>query len=133
MIYSASRNPFIVSAGILKAGWLNIAFNASSPPAFSAASNLALNFAKNMTWNGKYPVVKLVTQTYELGVKLTKEAMSTLENQIKRLTDSSHETFPDLGKWFIDICYGETSPNRDRPFPLRNFYHPPNHSATSGN
>jgi transposase len=68
----------------------------------------ALNFAKNMTWNGKYPVVKLVTQTYELGVKLTKEAMSTLENQIKRLTDSSHETFPDLGKWFIDICYGET-------------------------
>lgn len=68
----------------------------------------ALNFAHNMTWNGKHPVVKLVTETYELGVKLTKEAMSTLEKQINRLTDSTHETFPDLGKWFIDINYGAT-------------------------
>lgn len=68
----------------------------------------ALNFAHNMTWNGKHPVVKLVTKTYELGVRLTKEAMSKIEKQIKRLTDSNHEYFPDLGKWFIDICYGET-------------------------
>jgi len=34
--------------------------------------------------------------------------MSTIEKQIKRLTDSSHKDFPDLGKWFIDICYGAT-------------------------
>lgn len=61
-----------------------------------------------MTWNGKHPVVKLVTKTYELGVRLTKEAMSEIEKQIMRLTDSSHETFPDLGKWFIDICYETT-------------------------
>ncbi|WP_442940373.1 hypothetical protein, partial [Nostoc sp.] len=44
-----------------------------------------------------------VTITYELGVRLTKEAMLTLEKQIKRLTDSNYESFPDLGKWFIDI------------------------------
>ena len=56
----------------------------------------------------KSQVVKLVTETYELGVKLTKEAMSKVEKQIKRLTDSTHETFPDLGKWFIDIRSGAT-------------------------
>ncbi len=68
----------------------------------------ALNFAQNMTWNGKHPVVKLVTQTYETGVKLTKKAMSKIERQIKRLTDSTHDFFPNLGKWFIDICCGAT-------------------------
>lgn len=68
----------------------------------------ALNLAKNMTWKGKHPVVKLVTQTYETGVKLTKKAMRKLEKEIKRLTKSTDEEFPDLGKWFIDICCGKT-------------------------
>lgn len=69
----------------------------------------ALNFAQNMTWNGKHPVVKLVTQTYQTGVKLTKEAMLKIEKQIQRLTNSTHEKFPNLGKWFIDICCKTTS------------------------
>ncbi|BAY66958.1 transposase (plasmid) [Calothrix brevissima NIES-22] len=68
----------------------------------------ALNFAKTMTWKGKYPVVKLVTQTYETGVKLTNQAMSSLEEQIERLTNSTHEKFSNLGKWFVDICCGST-------------------------
>lgn len=67
----------------------------------------ALKLAKNMTWKGKHPVVKLVTQTYETGVKLTKKAMRKLEKEIKRLTQSTDEEFPDLGKWFIDICCGK--------------------------
>jgi len=29
--------------------------------------------------------------------------MSKVEKQIERLTDSTHKTFPDLGKWFIEI------------------------------
>ncbi|MEH2244960.1 hypothetical protein [Nostoc sp.] len=57
-----------------------------------------LSVAISKNWNGKHPVVKLVTKTYELGAKLTIEVMSTIEKQIKRLTYSSHETFPDLGK-----------------------------------
>lgn len=61
-----------------------------------------------MTWKGKHPVVKLVTQTYESGVKLTKKAMSKIEEQIERLTNSTHELFPDLGNWFIDIYCGKT-------------------------
>ncbi|GAB1539651.1 hypothetical protein NUACC21_23180 [Scytonema sp. NUACC21] len=68
----------------------------------------ALNFAQNMTWKGQHPVVKLVTQTYKNGIKLTKQAMLTIEKQIKRLTNSTDEDFPNLGKWFIDI-YCETT------------------------
>lgn len=68
----------------------------------------ALKFAENMTWKGKHPVVKLVTQHYEAGVKLTKKAMSQIERQIERLTNSMHENFTNLGKWFIDICCAKT-------------------------
>ncbi len=63
-----------------------------------------LKFAETMTWKGKNPVVKLVTQTYETGVKLTQKAMSKIEEQIERLTNSTDKDFPNLGKWFIDIC-----------------------------
>jgi len=68
----------------------------------------ALNYAENMKWKGKNPVVKLVTQTYQTGVKLTKQAMDEIENKIQRLTNSNDKKFPNLGKWFIDICYGAT-------------------------
>lgn len=68
----------------------------------------ALNFAKTMTWNGKHPVVKLVTQTYATGVRLTKKAMQEIENKISRLTNFGQENLPNLGKWFVDICYGAT-------------------------
>ena len=68
----------------------------------------ALKFASTMTWKGKHPVVKLFTQTYQTGVKLTKKAMSQIEKKIERLTNSTHELFPDLGNWFIDIYFGKT-------------------------
>lgn len=55
----------------------------------------ALNFAKTMTWKGRHPVVKLLTQTYETGVKLTAKEMQALETQIERL--------PGLEKWFVNI------------------------------
>lgn len=68
----------------------------------------ALNFAKTMTWKGKHPIVKLITETYEKGVKLTKKAMETIEGQIERLTESTHPEFPNLGKWFVNIYYDTT-------------------------
>ena len=54
-----------------------------------------LRFARTMTWNGRHPVVDLVTTTYQTGVTLTKDAMETVEAQLQRL--------PNLGKWFVDI------------------------------
>lgn len=68
----------------------------------------ALHFAKTMSWNGKHPVVKLVTQTYRSGVRLTRKAMQEIENQIERLTNSAEDSLPNLGKWFIDIYCGVT-------------------------
>jgi hypothetical protein len=54
-----------------------------------------LQFARTMTWNGRHPVVDLVTTPYQTGVTLTKDAMETVEAQLQLL--------PDLGKWFVDI------------------------------
>jgi transposase len=54
-----------------------------------------LQCARTMTWNGRHPVVDLVTTTYQTGVTLTKAAMETVEAQLQRL--------PDLGKWCVDI------------------------------
>jgi hypothetical protein len=42
-------------------------------------------------------VVELVTSVYQIGVKLTKEAMKAVETQLQRL--------PSLEKWFVDIEY----------------------------
>ena len=50
-----------------------------------------------MKWKGSHPTVKLITETYQTGVKLTKREMKEVENQIQRL--------PELGKWFVDIFY----------------------------
>ena len=54
---------------------------------------------------GKLPVITLVTQIYQIGVKLTQKAMTQVETQIQRLTNSKLEELPDLGKWFVDISY----------------------------
>ena len=59
-----------------------------------------IKFAQTMTWKGGHPIVKLVTEIYETGIKLTKKEMENVENQINRL--------PELGKWFIDIFYNST-------------------------
>ncbi|GAL91551.1 mobile element protein [Microcystis aeruginosa NIES-44] len=68
----------------------------------------ALKFAKTMTWKGKHPIVKLITETYEKGVKLTKKARKKIEEKIERLTESTNQDFPNLGQWFIDIYYDKT-------------------------
>jgi hypothetical protein len=55
-----------------------------------------VNFAETMTWHGQHPVVKLVEKTYHTGVKLTKKAMTKLEERFERL--------PGLEKWFVCIA-----------------------------
>ena len=55
----------------------------------------ALRFAQTLCFKGKHPVVHLITETYQCGVKLTQKAMAQLETRIQRL--------PGLGKWFVEI------------------------------
>jgi hypothetical protein len=53
----------------------------------------ALNFAQTMTWNGRHPVVKLVEDIYQTGVRLSQKQMKELEKRFQRL--------PGLEKWFV--------------------------------
>jgi hypothetical protein len=56
-----------------------------------------------VTPSGQNPVVRLVTEIYKTGVKLTKQAMAEVENQIQRLTCLTvQEEQLNLGKWFVD-------------------------------
>jgi hypothetical protein len=48
-----------------------------------------------MTWKGRQPVGELVTTTYKTGVKLTQQAMNTVEKPLQRQ--------PGLEKWFVDL------------------------------
>jgi hypothetical protein len=52
----------------------------------------ALQFTRTLTWNGKHPVVALVTATYQTGGTLTKDAMESVEAQLQRLSVLNRST-----------------------------------------
>jgi len=84
--YHSKYNPVERCWGILENYWNG---------ALLDSVEAVLRFASNMTYNGKHPIVQLVTTTYETGVKLSGKAMDLVETLIKRL--------PQLEKWFVDI------------------------------
>lgn len=86
--YHSKYNPIERTWGVLENHW-----NGSILDDISTV----LYFAQTMTWKGKHPIIKLVTETYQTGVRLTSQAMAEVENQIQRL--------PELGRWFVDIFY----------------------------
>lgn len=91
--YHSKYNPVERCWGVLENHWNGDVLD---------ALDTALNFAKTMTWKGKHPVVELLTQTYETGVKLTAKEMRALEAQLERL--------PGLEKWFVNIpCTAEAA------------------------
>jgi hypothetical protein len=77
-------------------GWLEKHWNGSLLDSLATV----LEFAKTLTIKGKQPVVTLVQEVYHTGVKLTKQAMAEVEEQINRL--------PDLQKWFVSIIVNPT-------------------------
>lgn len=72
-------------------GWLEQHWNGELLDSIDAV----LNFAKSLEFRGNRPVVHLVSQVYETGVKLSQTAMAELEKQFQRL--------PGLEKWFVEI------------------------------
>ena len=95
--YHSKYNPIERTWGILENHWNGSILD---------EIDTVLNFARTMTWKGQNPVVTLVTEIYKTGVKLTKQAMAEVENQIQRLTCVLvHDEQLNLGKWFIDIVY----------------------------
>ena len=95
--YHSKYNPIERTWGILENHWNGSILD---------EIDTVLNFARTMTWKGQNPVVRLVTKIYKTGVKLAKQAMAEVENQIQRLTCVLvHDEQLNLGKWFIDIVY----------------------------
>lgn len=84
--YHSKYNPVERCWGILENYWNG---------ALLDSIEAVLGFAANMTYNGKHPLVELVTTAYKKGVKLSTKAMVLLETLIQRL--------PQLEKWFVDI------------------------------
>lgn len=85
--YHSKYNPVERCWGILEQHWNG---------ALLDSVDAVIQFAKTMTWNGKHPLVELVTTTYQTGVKLTKKAMQAIETHLQRR--------PSLEKWFVDIA-----------------------------
>ena len=72
--YYSKYNPIERCWGILENHWNGTLLD---------SVDTVLQCAKTMTWNGTHPVVALVTTTYQTGVTLTKDAMETVEAQLK--------------------------------------------------
>lgn len=85
--YHSKYNPIERCWGVLEKHWNGSLLD---------TVNTTLEFAKTMKWNGRNPIVTLITKTYETGVKLSKNAMRGIEAQLARL--------PGLEPWFIDIA-----------------------------
>jgi hypothetical protein len=86
--YHSKYNPIERCWGILEHHWNGSLLD---------STDAVIQYARTMTWKGKYPVVDLVTTSYQTGVKLTRGAMEALETHLQRL--------PSLEKWFVDIKY----------------------------
>lgn len=84
--YHSKYNPVERCWGVLEHHWNG---------ALLDSVDAVVGYAQSMTWKQHHPVVRLVTQTYESGVRLSKQAMKAVERKLSRL--------PHLSSWFIDI------------------------------
>jgi transposase len=67
-----------------------------------------INFAKSMKWNGNQPIIKIINEPYNTGIKLTKKAMKQLEKKFVRMANMTENKLYNLGRWFVDICFNNT-------------------------
>jgi hypothetical protein len=86
--YHSKYNPIERCWGILENHWNG---------ALLDTVEAVVGYAQSMTWKQEHPAVRLVTKTYEAGVRLAKRAMKAVECKLSRL--------PSLPSWFIDIHY----------------------------
>ncbi len=86
--YHSKDNPVERCWGILETHWNGDLLD---------TVETVVKFAQTMTWKGKHPVVRLITQMYPTGVRLTKQAMTQVETHLERLTG--------LERWVVSIPY----------------------------
>jgi hypothetical protein len=85
--YHSKYNPIERCWGVLEQHWNGSLLD---------ELQVALDFIESMTWRGVHPVVMAATKLYRNGVKLSKEAMTALEQRLNR--------DPLLGRWFVTIA-----------------------------
>lgn len=86
--YHSKYNPIERSWGILENHWSGTLLN---------SIETTLEWAKTMTWKGVHPVIELLTNTYERGVRIGKKEFQVIADRLKRHTD------PDLKKYYVTI------------------------------
>jgi transposase len=87
--YHSKYNPIERVFGVLENYWRSELFESVEK---------VVGLAKNMTWKGRKPVVKMIDRIYKTGIRLSKSAMNKYENLVDRLKG--------LEKWFVDIyCF----------------------------
>jgi hypothetical protein len=86
--YHSKYNPIERSWGILENHWSGTLLN---------TIETTLEWAKTMTWKGIHPVIELLTNTYERGVRIGKKEFQVIADRLIRHTD------PDLKKYYVTI------------------------------
>jgi Rhodopirellula transposase DDE domain len=84
--YHSKYNPIERCWGILELHWNGTLLS---------DVNVMTEWAKTMLWKGIHPIVEVSTKVYEKGISLTKSAMKSVEERLKRN--------PELPKWDILI------------------------------
>ena len=84
--YHSKYNPIERCWGILELHWNGTLLS---------DVNVMTEWAKTMRWKGTHPIVEVSHKIYEKGISLTKAAMKSVEERLKRN--------PELPKWDILI------------------------------
>lgn len=88
--YHSKYNPIERTWGALENYWNGTLLN---------SIHTVVEMARAMRWKGVHPIVRLVTDVYNKGVRLTKEVMKTLEQRMHRTP------IPKLAKYFVEIPF----------------------------
>jgi len=84
--YHSKYNPIERVWGVLEQHWNGSLLD---------TKETVVKYAETMTYDKQHPVVKLIDQVYETGVKVGKAAMKIYENALERVAG--------LSKWFVRI------------------------------
>lgn len=84
--YHSKYNPIERTFGVLEQHWNG---------ALLDSLDAVYGYAKTMTWKGIHPAVTVIDKIYQLGIKISKDAMDILNAGFERLKG--------LEKWFVTV------------------------------
>jgi hypothetical protein len=85
--YHSKYNPVERLWGILEQHWNGDLLD---------TKETVVKYIQSMTYNKKHPIVKVINEVYETGVKVSKKVMQIYEKVLDRMAG--------LKKWYVEIC-----------------------------